>query len=105
MLLELTPIEKRKLIKSLKRDWDEFVLTADDEDGCVVNSMVSLRYVVYSSPPCEEKTIDSILPTKFTLYDFMQHITTSLADDETVELYSKDGYPLHNNCITNSGIL
>ena len=105
----LNKIEKRKLLKSLQCNLNEAVLTACDAEGDGdADRVISLNYVVYGSFPLVEKTIDDILPSTLTLYDLMQRIMTSidgLTENETIELYSRDGYPLHNNCITNSGML
>ncbi len=67
--------------------------------------MISIRYLVYGTSPLVENTIEDIMPKEFSLCDLNKSIAMSvnLADEETIELYSIDGYPLHNNCITNSG--
>ena len=103
--LGLLPIERRKILRCIKHDISTDEFTCVEED--LAKEVTSLHYGVYKTENIEEKAIDIFTPKTFTLLNLTEHILSSLnlKEHETVELYSKDGYPLHNNEITNSGDL
>ncbi len=103
--LGLLPIERRKILRCIKHDISTDEFTCVEED--LAKEVTSLHYGVYETGNIEEKAIDIITPKTFTLLNLTERILSSLnlKEHETVELYSKDGYPLHNNEITNSGDL
>ena len=68
-----------------------------------------MRYVLCSSnlfsDDIMQTDIKDIDPTTMTLLDINKRILedAKIPPEQTIELYSSEGYPLHNNEITNKG--
>ena len=68
-----------------------------------------MRYILCSgnlfSDDIMQTDIKDIDPTTMTLLDINKHILedAKIPPEQTIELYSSEGYPLQNNEITNKG--
>ena len=104
---ELTKRRIWKLVHSVNRP-SNFPVNIDvfQEDQEYV---IYVRYVLCSgnlfSDDIMQTDIKDIDPTTMTLLDINKHILedAKIPPEQTIELYSSEGYPLQNNEITNKG--
>ena len=83
-----------------------------DSDLCQEeeSTNIYLRYVFCASNLFSNDIMQTVMkdidPTTVTLLDITNRILKDdkICPDHTIEMYSSEGYPLHNNEITNKGI-
>ena len=92
-------------MKFIHRRCKDPAITELDDNGDDLYSTVYVRCVLYNNDgdPVE----NTVSCSQFTLLNLIQNFTDTLdmPADHYIELYSQEGYPLHNNDITNHGIV
>ena len=72
--------------------------------------VIKVHYVLCSgnifSDDIEQTVIENIDPTSATLFDIIEYISNhaKISQEQAIELYSSEGYPLQNNEITSKGM-